>query len=43
VPLPPEVKQHMIHNTALGRLGNPEDIADLVAFRSSARLASSSA
>jgi 3-oxoacyl-[acyl-carrier protein] reductase len=33
--LPPEVKQHMIHNTALGRLGTPEDIADVVAFLAS--------
>jgi len=27
-----EVKQHMIHNTTLGRLGQPEDIAAVVAF-----------
>ena len=33
--LPAEVKQHMIHNTALGRLGTPEDIADVVAFLAS--------
>ena len=25
----------MIHNTALGRLGTPEDIADVVAFLAS--------
>jgi 3-oxoacyl-[acyl-carrier protein] reductase len=30
--LPEEAKQHMIANTALGRLGTPEDIAGVVAF-----------
>lgn len=33
--LPEEVRQHMIRNTALGRLGTPEDIADVVAFLAS--------
>lgn len=30
--LPEEVKEHMIGNTTLGRLGQPSDIADAVAF-----------
>jgi 3-oxoacyl-[acyl-carrier protein] reductase len=33
--LPEDVQQHMIRNTALGRLGTPEDIADVVAFLAS--------
>ena len=32
VGLPDEMKKHLIGNTALGRLGEPEDIADVVAF-----------
>lgn len=30
--LPEEIKKHMIGNTILGRLGQPDDIADAVAF-----------
>jgi len=30
--LPEELKEQMIASTALGRLGTPEDIADVVAF-----------
>jgi 3-oxoacyl-[acyl-carrier protein] reductase len=30
--LPEEIKKHMIGNTILGRLGQPDDIADVVAF-----------
>lgn len=33
--MPPEAMQHMIQNTALGRVGAPEDIADVVAFLAS--------
>jgi 3-oxoacyl-[acyl-carrier protein] reductase len=33
--LPEEARQHMIRNTTLGRLGTPEDIADVVAFLAS--------
>ena len=33
--MPPEAQQHLIHNTALGRIGIPEDIADVVAFLAS--------
>jgi 3-oxoacyl-[acyl-carrier protein] reductase len=34
--LSPEIKQYMIDNTPLGRLGTPEDVADVVAFLASA-------
>lgn len=33
--IPPKVQEFMIANTALGRLGTPEDIADAVAFLAS--------
>jgi 3-oxoacyl-[acyl-carrier protein] reductase len=33
--LPDEMRKQMIQNTALGRLGTPEDIADVVAFLAS--------
>jgi 3-oxoacyl-[acyl-carrier protein] reductase len=33
--IPPQVQQAMIQNTALRRLGTPEDIADVVAFLAS--------
>jgi 3-oxoacyl-[acyl-carrier protein] reductase len=33
--MPPEMQQRMIANTALGRLGTPEDIAAVVAFLAS--------
>ena len=33
--MPKEVQQAMVANTALGRLGQPEDIADVVAFLAS--------
>jgi 3-oxoacyl-[acyl-carrier protein] reductase len=33
--IPENVQQSMIQNTALGRLGSPEDIADVVAFLAS--------
>jgi 3-oxoacyl-[acyl-carrier protein] reductase len=33
--MPSENKQHMRHQTSLGRLGRPEDIADVIAFLAS--------
>jgi 3-oxoacyl-[acyl-carrier protein] reductase len=33
--MPEEARQYMIRNTTLGRLGTPEDIADVVAFLAS--------